>query len=65
MKYVIHIRLKKVDNRWMLDQLVAADTVIKTRLVDYKQNLTEEIEIQLLYLINSLKSVTLLYLFKI
>ena len=41
-KYVIHIRLKKVDNRWMLDQLVAADTVIKTRLVDYKQNLTEE-----------------------
>ena len=26
----------------MLDQLVAADTVIKTRLVDYKQNLTEE-----------------------
>ncbi len=41
-KYVIHIRLKKVDNKWMLDQLVAADTVIKTRLVDYKQNLTEE-----------------------
>ena len=41
-KYVIHIRLKKVEHRWMLDQLIAADTVIKTRLVDYKQNLTEE-----------------------
>ncbi len=39
----IHLtKEKSVDNRWMLDQLVAADTVIKTRLVDYKQNLTEE-----------------------
>lgn len=40
-KYVVHIKLKRVDDRWTLDQLMSADTVIKTRLFDYKENLTE------------------------
>lgn len=41
-KYVVHIRMKRVNDQWILDQLMSADTVIKTRLIDYKQNLSEE-----------------------
>lgn len=41
-KYVIHITLKRYDSGWKLDRLVSADTVIKTRLTDYKAQLTED-----------------------
>lgn len=41
-KYVIHIALKRYDSVWKLDRLVSADTVIKTRLSDYKARLMED-----------------------
>ncbi len=41
-KYVVHIKLRQDGKIWVLDQLIEADTVIKSRLVDYKQNLSEE-----------------------